>query len=173
MSGQMQAALYHSRKRRLERVFRLGLKLDADVRLSQGVNSALVVSSADGALFGAFIATVESLDGPPTGVLLRVATIDTIVLGSTDVTLTGFPTLSETAPHGIVGSGFYTFVALFDPPNDRADLFINGRLICGGTGISIWSTDIADWTYANALSNVGQIYDAEIVKRQVPGIYVV
>lgn len=169
-----QAALYHTRRRRLERFRRLGLKLDADARVPAGTGIASPISDAQGAAFGAVIMELEALDGPIEGDILTVNGFTALTISGTDITIAGFPSLTETQPHEMGAFGFYTLVMLNDPPNNRADLYINGRLICRAAGsFSLWGGAAFAWDYADSLTGVGQIRDAEIVLLQVPGVYVV
>jgi hypothetical protein len=142
--------------------------------LPAGANQDSPISTVQGQSAGTTLIEFECLGGVTTGILLGNVRHE-LSITATEVRLVIPATIDESATHDLPGSGFHTVVSVFDPPNNRASVYVDGRLVIEASGAyTSWGRAGASflWDYADGLSNVGQIRDLEVfVSNDVPAIF--
>lgn len=163
-----QLTLYHNRRRRRLRYSRAGLGL-ADATIAVGSGTASPVTVPQGQATGSVLMTYETLGGVPTGAIMDTG-VASLTANSTSFLLQ-VGAIAVGGAHEMLDSGFYTTVVAFDPVNNRAQVYVNGRIVIDATGAFAAWADASTWTYVNGLSNLGQVRDLEVFIAQVPAIF--
>jgi hypothetical protein len=127
------------------------------------------VTVAQGQATGSLLAGFECLAGVVTGTLIDTTDAQ-VVLGATDITLT-VGAINDSVAHDLPASGFHVIIAAFDPVNNRAQVYVDGRIVLDSSGAFAAWASASTWTYANVLANEGQIRDLEVFIAQTPAVF--